>query len=94
MEVFKKSTSIGHILYWFPSTLAGTISQPIIQILELVANNLGIEDGGNLLRMSIFKFDWGWRLFITTEDKAVSADLHATFVMMKNLCMRMSKIDT
>ena len=41
------------------------------RLVELVANNLGIEDGGHLVLTSIFKFDWGWRLFNMTWDGAV-----------------------
>ena len=43
----------------------------INQIIELVANHFGIDDGNNLVLMSIFKFDRGWRWCITIRDSVV-----------------------
>ena len=65
MEVLQKSLNICHIPYWFPSTVALTISYAIDQIVDLVANNLGIKDGSNLVLRSIFKFDLEWRWYNT-----------------------------
>ena len=70
-ESLQEEHEDAQILYWFPSTFVETISYPIDQIIELVVNNLGIEDGGNLVLRSIFKFDRGWRWFDTTWDSAV-----------------------
>ena len=38
-----------------------SLQEELGQIVELVANNLGIKDDTNLILRSIFNFDRGWR---------------------------------
>ena len=61
MLFFNKGFNICNILCRLPSTVDQTISQPIHQIMLIVANNLGIKNNNNFILQSTFKFDREWR---------------------------------
>ena len=61
MEISKKILCIGNMLDGFPSTFARTITEPIDQVIEFVANKFGIEGGSNFILRAGVQLQWGRR---------------------------------
>jgi hypothetical protein len=60
MEVVDQSLSITNIIDGFPCAITGGIAQPINEIIQLVAHNFRIENGGYLVLRAVSKLEGRW----------------------------------